>query len=50
MAQTNDEVVEMDLTDLDTEPQGGEMRPQDFVLLFSIGLVVPVILLIWGWL
>lgn len=45
-----DETVEVPETDLDEAPTGQGLRTADYVLLVVIGVVLPVALLVWGWL
>lgn len=45
-----DETVDVQASDLDEAPTGEEFRTADYLLLAVLGVVIPVALLIWGWL
>lgn len=45
----DDETVEVQARDLDASPTGRELHAADYALLAVMGLVIPAILLIWGW-
>lgn len=48
MAQ--EETVLADPSELDSATLGRELNRADYALLGALGLVVPAILLVWGWL
>lgn len=45
----DDETVEVQARELDSAPTGRELETADYVLLAALGVVIPIILLIWGW-
>lgn len=47
---TEEATVVEDLAELDAAPTGADLNRRDYVLLFALGLLVPAILLVWGWL
>jgi len=52
MAKTNDadELVMLDSLALDSVDQGQEFHGSDYYMLALLGLILPVALLLWGWL
>lgn len=46
----DDEIVLADRDELDNTPTGDGLQRADVILLVTLGLVIPAILLIWGWL
>ncbi|HEX5510215.1 MAG TPA: hypothetical protein VFX41_00745 [Actinomycetales bacterium] len=52
MAQNDavDELVALDRHALDTMEQGQEFVGADYYALAFLGLIIPVALLVWGWL
>lgn len=47
---SSDENVRVRAEDLDSAPAGLELQRADYLLLVVLGVVIPVALLIWGWL
>lgn len=45
-----DDHVRLDSTALDSMETGREFSAGDLVLLAVMGIVVPIVLLVWGWL
>lgn len=45
----DDETVEVQARDLDTASTGRELEKADYVVLVVMGVIVPAILLLWGW-
>lgn len=52
MAKVNhaDELVALDPIALDTTTSGEEFQGRDYYMLTFLGLLLPVALLVWGWL
>ncbi|WP_298176964.1 hypothetical protein [Saccharomonospora sp.] len=50
MLVSQDETVLAELSALDTAPVGKEFNRADYVLLLVLGVVIPAVLLAWGWL
>jgi hypothetical protein len=45
-----DDVVSLDPAALDGVAEGEEFRGADYLVLAFLGLMLPVALLVWGWL
>lgn len=45
----DEETVEVQARDLDTAPTGRELATTDYVVLVVMGVIIPAVLLIWGW-
>lgn len=51
MAQAEiDEIVALDPQALDSAPEGREFEGLDYWMLALLGIAIPIVLLIWGWL
>lgn len=46
---SGDETVRVDPAELDHAPVGEELSRADYAVLAALGLVLPAILLVWGW-
>lgn len=46
---SDQDMIELDPADLDAEAVGAELTVADYALLAALGVVVPALLLIWGW-
>lgn len=43
------DTLEAEIAALDGAPTGVPMQPRDYIFLAVTGIVIPVILLLWGW-
>lgn len=50
MTGSLDDHVQLDSTALDTMETGTELDRGGHLLLALLGLIIPVVLLVWGWL
>lgn len=46
----DNQIVEIELEELERQPVGEGFQRSDYAMLAVLGLVVPALLLIWGWL
>lgn len=46
----DEEIIRLNPSELDSVPVGEELRRADYVLLGVLGVLLPVLLLIGGWL
>lgn len=46
----SEEGLEAYLDSLEQAPEGEDMRARDWVILSLTGVIIPTVLLIWGWL
>lgn len=46
----SDDDYESQIAALDRAPTGAPLERKDYVFLLVTGVVIPVVLLIWGWL
>jgi hypothetical protein len=42
------DLVELDPAELDAQDTGQELTTPDYILLYLLGLLLPILLIIWG--